>query len=66
MATISVTAPAGCSWSATSTVGWITFPSGATGAGSATVTVSVAPRSGWLIPRFGFIVAGQTVVVIQR
>jgi hypothetical protein len=66
-ATISVTASAGCEWTATSTVEWITFPSGATGAGSGTLTVSVPPRSRWLFPRFGFItVAGRMIVVIQR
>ena len=66
-ATISVTAPAGCGWTATSTVEWITFPSGATGAGSGTLMVSVAPRSGWLMPRVGLIiVAGRPIVVIQR
>jgi hypothetical protein len=66
-ATISVAAAAGCEWTATSTVEWITFPSGATGAGSGTLTVSVTPRSGWLIPRFGFvIVAGQAIAVVQR
>ena len=64
-ATISVTAPAGCAWTATASVEWITFPSGATGAGSGTLTVTIQPRS-WLIPRFGVItVAGRTVIVIQ-
>ena len=62
-----MTAPAGCGWTATSTVEWITFPSGATGAGSGTLMVSVAPRSGWLLPRVGLIiVAGRPIVVIQR
>ena len=66
-ATVSVTAPAGCEWTATSTVEWITFPSGTTGAGSGTLTISVARRGGWLIPRFGLIiVAGQPIVVVQR
>jgi glucose/arabinose dehydrogenase len=66
-ATISVTASAGCEWTATSAVEWITFPSGATGVGSGTLMVSVPPRSSWLFPRFGFIaVAGRTIVVIQR
>ena len=64
-ATISVTAPAGCAWTATASVEWITFPSGATGAGSGTLTVTIQPRS-WLIPRFGVItVAGRTIIVIQ-
>ena len=66
-ATISVTAPAACEWTAASTVEWITFQSGATGSGSRTLTIAVAPRSGWLIPRFGVIVvAGRTIVVLQR
>jgi hypothetical protein len=66
-AAVSVTAPAGCEWTATSTVEWITFPAGATGAGSATLTVSVPPRGGWLVPRFGFvIIAGQAIAIIQR
>jgi hypothetical protein len=65
-ATIPVTAPPGCEWTATSTVEWITFPSGAGGVGAGTLTVSVAPRTGWPIPRFGFIVvAGRAIVVIQ-
>ena len=65
-ATISVFASAGCAWNATSTVDWITFPSGATGVGSGTLTISVPPRRGWPIPRFGVIsIAGQTIVVIQ-
>ena len=64
--TISVTAPAGCAWNATSTVEWITFPSGAIGAGSGTLAVSIPPRSGWL-PRIGFItVGGLTIAVIQN
>lgn len=66
-ATISVTAAAGCEWNAASTVEWITFPSGAAGAGSGTLTVSISPRSGWFVPRFGVvIVAGQALAVIQR
>jgi hypothetical protein len=66
-ATIPVNAPAGCGWIATSTVEWITFPSGASGVGAGTLAVSVAPRTGWPIPRFGFVVvAGRAVVVIQE
>jgi hypothetical protein len=66
-ATISVTASPGCDWSATSTVEWITFPSGATGTGSATLTVTVQRRSAFRTPRSGFIiVAGRTIEVSQR
>jgi hypothetical protein len=65
--TISVTAPAGCQWTATSTVEWITFPSGTSGAGPGTLTLSVPRYTGRLFPRFGFvIVAGQVIVVMQR
>ena len=64
--TIPVTAPAGCKWTATSSVAWITL-SGTTGAGPGTLTVSVPPRTGWLMPRIGLVlVAGQAVVVIQE
>jgi hypothetical protein len=66
-ATISVAVPAGCGWSATSSVEWIMFPAGASGVGPGTLTVSVPPRSGWLIPRLGLvIVAAQAIVVVQN
>jgi glucose/arabinose dehydrogenase len=65
-ATISVTAPIGCEWTATTTAEWITFPSGTTGAGSGALTISVPPRRG-LLMRIGFIiVSGRTIVVLQR
>ncbi len=65
-ATISVTASAGCEWTATSTVDWITFPSGAAGTGSGSLTMSLQPRNTWQLPRFGvIIVAGRTILVIQ-
>ena len=63
---ISVTAPAGCSWTATSTASWIAFPSGTTGTGSGTVTVSVPRRSGWRIRTGAILIGGQTIVVFQR
>ena len=64
--TLSVSAPAGCAWTATSTVDWITFPAGTAGAGPGTLTISVPPRRGVLM-RVGFIiVSGQTIVVLQR
>jgi hypothetical protein len=65
--TVSVTAAAGCEWTATSTVAWITFPSGASGVGTGTFTVSISRRSGWLLGRVGSImIGGQQIVVIQR
>jgi hypothetical protein len=65
-ATIAVTASPGCEWAATSTVDWITFPSGTSGVGSGTVTISVPPGRGWPNLRFGtIIVAGRGILVIQ-
>ena len=44
-ANVSVTAPTGCSWTATSNASWISTPSGNSGNGNGTVTVLVAPNS---------------------
>lgn len=63
---ITVTAPAGCAWSATSNVTWMTFPSGPSGSGTAPLTVQFEPNSSNL-SRFGFIsVAGWRIFVTQR
>ena len=63
--TISVAAPAGCAWTATSTVEWLTFPSGTTGTGSGVLVISARARSSFL-PRAGLVtVAGQTIRVVQ-
>jgi glucose/sorbosone dehydrogenase len=65
--TIAVAATAGCQWVATSAVEWITFPSGASGVGPGTVTVSIQPRARWLFPRVGLVViGGRAIVVIQE
>ena len=63
--TISVSAGAGCSWTATSSFPWISIASGAAGAGNGTVSYSVqaCPSS---TSRAGTIaVAGQTFLVTQ-
>jgi hypothetical protein len=66
-ATISIDVPAGCEWTAVSTVEWITFPFGAAGSGSRTLAFTVTPHRNWLLPRFGaIIVAGAAIVVVQR
>jgi hypothetical protein len=39
-------APAGCSWSATSLVPWLTITGGASGTGNGTITFTVAPNNG--------------------
>jgi hypothetical protein len=44
--TISVSAPGGCAWMATSPADWITITSGASGTGNGTVSYSVATNSG--------------------
>jgi hypothetical protein len=61
---VSVSAAAGCAWTAVSNVPWIEVSSGASGNGSADVSFTVAPttagaRSGTLT------VAGKTVTVTQ-
>jgi hypothetical protein len=63
--TISVTAPAGCPWTAVSNnTGWIKITSGASGSGSGAVSFTVNPRTGG--PRTGTItVAGYTFTVTQ-
>ena len=59
-----VTAPPGCTWTAASSVQWITLVNGASGSGSADVTFRVASNPG--AARTGRIaVAGTTFVVNQ-
>lgn len=61
---VTVTADAGCAWTAASQASWITISSGATGSGNGTVTATVAATSG--PGRSGtVIVAGQTITVNQ-
>ncbi len=62
--TVSVMAPAGCAWTATSQTGWITIANGANGNGNGTVDVSVASNSG--AQRSGVVtLAGHTYTVTQ-
>lgn len=61
---VTVSAPAGCVWTATRDDGWLTITSGERGSGSGTVTFTVTPfrgnsRSGTLT------IAGQTFTVTQ-
>jgi hypothetical protein len=64
--TASVTAPAGCAWTAASSVPWLTITSGATGNGNGTVNMTVAPNVSF-IPRTGQVtIAGQTFTVVQN
>lgn len=66
-ATISVTSPATCTWTATSNASWITINSGASGNGNGTVTYSVASnfdpnqRTGTITVAIGSLTQTHTV-----
>lgn len=61
---VNVTAPAGCAWTATSNVGWVTINSGTPGNGNGTVQFTVAANAG--AARNGTMtIAGQTFTVTQ-
>jgi len=62
---LSVTAPAGCTWTAKSNVTWMTITSGASGSGNGTVTYAVA-RNNTGASRTGTLtVAGYTVTITE-
>jgi hypothetical protein len=61
---VTVTAAAGCAWTATSNAAWLTITSGASGVGSGTVAFTVASNGG--PARSGTLtVASQTITVNQ-
>jgi hypothetical protein len=61
---VTVTAQGDCNWTATSHVAWITVTSGATGRGTARVTLTIAPNTSGT--RVGLVtIGGQTYVVTQ-
>jgi len=61
---VTVTAPTGCAWTATSNAPWITVTAGATGSGTGSVAYNVAANTG--APRTGtLLVAGQTFTINQ-
>ncbi len=63
-ASVQVTAPSGCSWTATSNVNWISITSGSSGSGNGTTFYSVATNTG--AARIGTAtIAGQTFTVNQ-
>lgn len=62
---VTVTAAAGCAWSAASSAPWISITSGNTGSGTGAVGYSVAANSATM-PRSGVMtIAGQAVTVTQ-
>jgi uncharacterized protein (TIGR03437 family) len=63
--TVNVTAGAGCSWTASFNVSWITIQSGLTGAGNGTTTYSVAANTGTAARTGTITIGGQTLTVNQ-
>ncbi|HXH06677.1 MAG TPA: BACON domain-containing protein, partial [Vicinamibacterales bacterium] len=62
---VAVSAPAGCAWTATSAVSWITITSGASGTGSGTVGYSVAANPSTTSRTGSLTIAGRTFTVAQ-
>lgn len=62
---VGVTAPGGCSRTATSNASWITITSGSTGSGSGTVTYSVATNTSTSARTGTLTIAGKTFTVTQ-
>lgn len=63
--TIGVTADAGCSWTATSNVAWLTITAGASGSASGTVGYAVAANTGTSSRTATLSIAGKTFTVTQ-
>ena len=62
--TVTVTADAGCDWTAASNVGWVTA-SPASGSGAGTVSLTITPNPGSTLRSGTVTIAGQTVTVTQ-
>ncbi|HEX8493390.1 MAG TPA: S8 family serine peptidase [Pyrinomonadaceae bacterium] len=62
---VNVTAPGGCSWSASSNAGWITITSGALGSGNGTVNFQVATNPGATSRTGTLNIAGQIFTITQ-
>jgi hypothetical protein len=62
---VNVTAPAGCSWQASTTDSFITLTEGASGSGDGTVTYSVAAHSNTSNRSGTITIAGQIFTVVQ-
>ena len=63
---ITVTASAGCAWSARADAAWVVLTGGATGTGTGNVTFTIASNSGTTTRAASIVVAGQTVRVTQQ
>ena len=63
--TVAVTAPNGCSWSASSTLNWLLLPATASGSGNGYTTVTVAANTTTSSRTGSVSIAGQTLWVTQ-
>ena len=63
--TVTVTAPAGCAWSAASNAGWITIASQLNGSGNGSITYSAAANNSTAARTGTITVAGQLFTVSQ-
>jgi hypothetical protein len=68
--TTTVTAPAGCTWTATPNASWLSTPNGSSGSGTGTITIAFsenydAPRDGIVMVRWPTPTAGQNVRIAQ-
>lgn len=63
---VSVTAPAGCTWAATAGASWITITGGASGSGPGTVTYSLSANPGTDLRSGPVTIGGQTLTVRQQ
>ncbi len=63
---VSVTAPNGCSWNASSNTNWITINSGNSGSGNGQVGYTIQPNGGQAQRTSTITVAGQTHTITQQ
>jgi len=63
--TVSVTSPAGCSWTATASASWVTVSAGASGSGTGTVQFSVARNDSALARTATLMIGGQIFTIDQ-
>ncbi len=64
-ASIAVTTQSGCPWAASSSLAWVTIPSGASGSGSGTATIQVAANASSATLSGTITVAGQSFSITQ-
>ena len=64
--TVNVSAPNGCSWTASSNVGWITVTAGTSGSGNGSVSYTVAANTDATMRTGTVTIAGQTFTVRQK